>query len=72
MHGSMNVNSSCVTAVSEGAQWKKELIGVRKREANRYILLWKVSNSPPGLLVYVRSATGHMGSYETGKGAAKA
>lgn len=53
----------------ERAQWKKELIGVRKGESNRYILLYKVSNRPPALAVYVRSATGNMGLYETRRGA---
>lgn len=65
-------NSSCVTAVPEGVQWKNELIGFRKREANRYILLCKVSNWPPVRVVYVRSATGRMGLYETRRGATKA
>jgi hypothetical protein len=55
-----------------GAHWRKESMNARKRDANRHILLRKVSNRTPVLAVYVRSETEHMGFDETRRGAAKA
>jgi hypothetical protein len=44
--------------MEKGVDW------LQTKRSKRYLLLRKVSNWPPGLVVYVRSAIGHMGLYE--------